>query len=87
MANDGPARRSIQVNHKNLDTLHFRAYALDLVEQIDSSEDYNALPGYREVPEIISSRLPDAEWSVELPYTSKAKYTLTNFDGAREEKY
>ncbi|MGB5878522.1 MAG: alpha-2-macroglobulin family protein [Thermoanaerobaculia bacterium] len=69
MANDGPARRSIQVTHKNLGTLHFRAYALDLVEQIESSEDYNALPGYREIPEIIGSRLPDAEWSVELPAT------------------
>ncbi|MEE9561646.1 MAG: hypothetical protein V3W50_01100, partial [Thermoanaerobaculia bacterium] len=77
MANDGPARRSIQVTHKNLDTLHFRAYALDLVKQIESSEDYNALPGYREVPEIISSRLPDAEWSVKLPATPDYRFHRT----------
>ncbi|TNF83728.1 MAG: hypothetical protein EP299_00935 [Acidobacteria bacterium] len=77
MANDGPTRRSIQITHKNLETLYFRAYRLDLVEQIESSEDYNALPGYREVPEIINSRLPDAEWSVELPSTPDYRFHRT----------
>jgi len=69
MRSDGPERRSILIRHKNLDVLHFRAYRLDLIEQIESSKDYNLLPGYREVPEIMDRQLPVAEWSAALPET------------------
>jgi uncharacterized protein YfaS (alpha-2-macroglobulin family) len=68
MAADGPRRRSIQISHRNLEALHFRAWRYDLYRQVERSEDYNLLPQYREVPEIMQ-RLPDASWSVELPET------------------
>ena len=69
MQSDGPGRRSILVRHKNLDVIHFRAYRLDLLAQIESSQDYNLLPGHREVPEILRRQLPVAEWSEPLAPT------------------
>ncbi|MCP4895940.1 MAG: hypothetical protein GY906_03110, partial [bacterium] len=53
---DGIAHRSIQITHRNLSELHFRAWRVDLRELIDDAEDYNLLPAYREIPQIMSSR-------------------------------
>jgi uncharacterized protein YfaS (alpha-2-macroglobulin family) len=69
MRADGVGQRSIQIQAKNLDALHFRAYPYPLVERILASEDYNLLPGHREVPEIMAGTSPVAEWSVELAPT------------------
>ena len=69
MATDGPGRRSILTEHRNLEALHFRAYAVDIERQIEQARDYNLLPGYREVLAIMSSQRPAAEWRVELPPT------------------
>ena len=69
MASDGPGRRSILIRHRNLEALHFRAYALDLRRRVEQARDYNLLPGYRDVPAIMSSRRPAAEWRAELPAT------------------
>lgn len=69
MQTDGIDRRSILIRHKNLEVVHFRAYRLDLLAQIESSRDYNLLPGYREVPELMKRQLPVAEWSQALPPT------------------
>ncbi|MEM7584239.1 MAG: alpha-2-macroglobulin family protein [Acidobacteriota bacterium] len=69
MAIDGPRQRSIQVQHRNLPELHFRAYALDLERRLQKSQDYNLLPNYRDVPPILAAQKPIAEWSVELPET------------------
>jgi len=69
MASDGAGQRSLQVSHKNLPALHFRAYALDLAATAEGARDYNLLPDYRDVPAILEGRRPDAEWSVELPAT------------------
>ncbi len=68
MAADGRDRRSIQISHRNLPAVHLRAWRFDLYGQIESSEDYNLLPQWREVPEIMK-RPPDASWSVDLPST------------------
>jgi hypothetical protein len=69
MAADGPGRRSIQVRHKNVEALHFRAYALDLAAQVTRAEDANLLPSHREIAAILDGRRPDAAWTVELPAT------------------
>ncbi|MEN8165177.1 MAG: MG2 domain-containing protein, partial [Acidobacteriota bacterium] len=70
MSNDGVGRRSIRVNHRNMNTLFFRAYELDLEEIIRSGKDYNLLPGHREVPTYLAHRSPVAQWSVDLPPTT-----------------
>lgn len=69
MASDGTDRRSLAVDHKNLEALHFRAYRLDLMERLRSAEDYNLLPGYQDVPKLLAGREPDESWTVELPAT------------------
>ena len=69
MASDSPGRRSILVQHRNVEALHFRAYALDARKRVEQARDHNLLPGYRDAPAIISSRSPAAEWRVELPPT------------------
>ena len=61
MANDGPGKaidpgHPQEPGHAPFPSLRPRSGRADR----KSSEDYNALPGYREVPEIIGSRLPDA---------------------------
>jgi uncharacterized protein YfaS (alpha-2-macroglobulin family) len=69
MSSDGLSRRSIQVSHKNLPKLYFRAYAVDLEAQIKSAKDYNLLPAYLEIPEILKHSEPEVEWNVQLPET------------------
>jgi uncharacterized protein YfaS (alpha-2-macroglobulin family) len=69
MALDGPRRRSIQVDHRNLPRLFFRAYAVDLRDRLHSSKDYNLLPAWREVPNLVSSGRPAAEWAADLAPT------------------
>ena len=69
MGTDGVSRRSIEVGHKNLDRLHFRAYRVDLVRRIGSSQDYNLLPGRREIEKALEARAPAFSWSSELEPT------------------
>ena len=69
MASDGFGRPSLQVRHKNLGELFFRAYHLDLIEQLESGRDYNLLPAYREVERLVTSGQPLAAWRIELPPT------------------
>jgi uncharacterized protein YfaS (alpha-2-macroglobulin family) len=68
MAADSPNRRSIQIGHRNLSALHLRAWRYDLYRHVESGEDYNLLPQWREVPEIMKG-VPAASWSVGLPTT------------------
>ncbi len=49
--------------------MFFRAYPYDLMRAVTSAEDYELLPGHREVPEIMAGAAPTAEWTVELPPT------------------
>ncbi len=69
MAQDGPDRRSIEVTHRNMATLHFRAYPVDLVDHLARSQDYNLLPGAQDVAEILKTGTVAAQWSAELPPT------------------
>lgn len=73
MASDGPGRRSIEVTHKNLSGLFFRAYALDLESRVGSARDYSLLPSAREVEDILRSERPARAWSAALPPTSDFK--------------
>ncbi len=68
MAVDGAGRRSLQVTHKNLDTIFFRAWPYDLMAFVKTSEDYNILPSHREAEAIMTGN-PAAEWSAALPAT------------------
>jgi uncharacterized protein YfaS (alpha-2-macroglobulin family) len=78
MATDGVGRRSIRITHRNLDTIYFRAYELDLEQIIRTSRDYNLLPGYREVPGFLENQTPIAHWSVDLPPTPDFRDHVTN---------
>ena len=73
---DGAQKRSIQVTHKNVAKLYFRAYPQDLKERIESAGDYNLLWGYQEMRKIVGKR-PAVEWSVDLPATPDYKTHTT----------
>ncbi|HEX2574221.1 MAG TPA: MG2 domain-containing protein, partial [Polyangia bacterium] len=69
MSADALGKRSIEVMHKNLGALHFRAYAVDLLARIAASRDYNLLPAYQEFQSLLTSAQPAASWTVTLPAT------------------
>ncbi len=69
MKSDAPSRRSLLVTHRNLQALAFRAYPVDLVRRVESARDYNLLPRWDEVRELLKSARPAAEWRAELPAT------------------
>ena len=69
MSSDGTGKRSIAVTHRNLPTLWFRAYPVDLVERIKAANDYNLLPAYQELAKIVRDQKPAASWEVALPTT------------------
>lgn len=69
MAVDAANRRSLQVQHQNLETLWFRAWRLPLLATLEASQDYNMLPAYREIPAMVATRTPDAQWQTTLPTT------------------
>jgi len=73
MTQDRPGRRAIQVTHKNVPALFFRAYAVDLIGRIESATDYNLLPSGRDAKSLLSSGTPVARWSASLPATADYK--------------
>ena len=68
MSVDGPGKRSIEVSHRNLGTLHFRALKLDVEKRIEGSKDWSALPTSDDMRKLVSVP-PSAEWKVDLPST------------------
>jgi uncharacterized protein YfaS (alpha-2-macroglobulin family) len=70
MRSDAAKRRSIEVTHKNLPKLYFRAYALDLAARLTTSTEYNVLPSGQELAALLKGgQKPVASWSVDLPAT------------------
>ncbi|HUU36700.1 MAG TPA: alpha-2-macroglobulin family protein [Candidatus Desulfaltia sp.] len=69
MKTDAPGKRSIQVTHRNLDRLFFRAFPVDILERVRTSKDYNILPDWREAQTILGKEEPVAEWETALPQT------------------
>ena len=76
MASDAAGKRSIQVTHRNLPVLHFRAYAVDLEARVSAAADYNTLPDQKESRALLS-RPADVEWKSELPGTPDFKDHVT----------
>ncbi|HSW37906.1 MAG TPA: alpha-2-macroglobulin family protein, partial [Acidobacteriota bacterium] len=69
MSNDNPGRESLLIRHKNLDSVHFRAYRIDLLKTIETARDYNLLPAGRELEQFIAANRPVHEWQSPLPST------------------
>ncbi len=66
---DGAQKRSVEVTHKNLVALYFRAYPFDLEKRIETARDYNLLPNHEEQRELMKVHRPAAEWQASLPAT------------------
>jgi len=73
---DGVQKRSIQVTHRNVGKLYFRAFAQNLRDRIESSQDYNLLWNSNEMRKI-ANKWPTVEWSVDLPATPDYKSHVT----------
>ncbi|MBN1425464.1 hypothetical protein JXA88_13000, partial [Candidatus Fermentibacteria bacterium] len=72
MTSDKAQARSIQVSHKNLSKLYFRAYRLDLEDWIRSAKDRNLLPARDDVKSLVRGQSPYLElvqWDMDLPET------------------
>ena len=57
------------MQHKNLEAVYFRAYALDLETTLVEGEDYNLLPARRQVETLMERSRPSHRWRLELPAT------------------
>ena len=55
MQNDNPQKKSLLVTHKNLGKIYFRAYSVDLLKTIETSNDYNLLPSGRDLEKLMAS--------------------------------
>ena len=78
MQSDGAGRRSILVSHKNVKSLQFRAFALDLALRIASARNqYRIFPNGDEVRRLIEDTTPRAEWTVSLPATTDYRLHAT----------
>ena len=73
MASDGAGRRSIEITHRNLPRLYFRAYAVGLEARIGRAKDYNLLPQGRELDELVAKETPVASFDAALPATPDYK--------------
>ncbi|MCP4578572.1 MAG: hypothetical protein GY846_20040, partial [Deltaproteobacteria bacterium] len=73
MASDGPNKKSIDVKYKNLTKIHFRAYPIDLKQQIKTVGNYHIFPEGRELEKIIREKRPSFQWETDLPDTPDFK--------------
>ncbi len=69
MTSDGPQKRSIGIEYKNLRRVYFRAYPIDLQRIIERSKDYNLLPRNRELKRLLKHKKPSHQWDAALPQT------------------
>jgi alpha-2-macroglobulin len=69
LESDGIGRRSLQVRHKNLPALYFRAYPADLLERREPSADA--------IRALIRDGRPVAAWRSELPATPDFDFHAT----------
>jgi alpha-2-macroglobulin len=67
--NDNPNKKSLLANYKNLDKLYFRAYTIDLIKTIESSNDYSLMPSGRDLESLIASNSPKHQWETSLAAT------------------
>ncbi len=71
MRADGARRRSIEVTHRNLPRLHFRAYVHDLESRLTGGNLFEGLldEGEDSLRRLIARERPVASWSESLPET------------------
>ncbi len=69
MQNDNPQKKSLLVTHKNLARIYFRAYPVDLLKTIETSNDYSLLPSGRDLEKLIADNAPAQQWEAPLPAT------------------
>ncbi len=69
MATDGLGKRSLQLGHKNLARVFFRAYRLDLDQLVAQWKDYSLLPQGKALERLVASQTPVARWTAALPPT------------------
>ena len=62
---DGPKRRSLALQHRNVKQLYFRAYRSDLLARVESARDYDLLGSGESLRSLLRSK-PVAEWTVTL---------------------
>ncbi|MBN8231899.1 hypothetical protein JYK02_30735, partial [Corallococcus macrosporus] len=68
---DGPGKRSISVQHRNVGRLYFRAFAMDVEARLAKPNvDLSLFASDNEALRLVASRKPDAAWSAELAPTS-----------------
>lgn len=77
MKSDGLGRRSIQVSHKNLPALFFRAFRIDLRSQAEKEGRPKAFVDRNELQALLSQGRPDAVWRTELPETPDFESHIT----------
>ena len=65
---DGPEQRSIQITHHNLPKVWFRAWPIDIRQELQSNNQEPAVLSRKKSERLLKSR-PDQEWTVELPAT------------------
>jgi uncharacterized protein YfaS (alpha-2-macroglobulin family) len=80
MLTDAPGKRSVLVTHRNMGSLFFRAFAVDLMERIRTSKDYNLFPEWQEAQAVLKKQRPAASWKTELPATPDFKDHRTYVD-------
>ncbi len=80
MLADGAGKRSIQLSHRNLGHLYFRAWRYDLEDRVETAREANLLLNSRDAEALIHGRSADASWSMELPptpdYRSHTSYAV-----------
>ena len=69
MAVDAPGKRSIEVTHRNLPRLYFRALAVDLETRLGLAVEQDVWPSGDELLRLLGREQPAAAWTVELPST------------------
>jgi len=69
MRNDNPQNKSVLITHRNLSKMYFRAYPVDLLKTIETSNDYNLMPSGRELERLVANTEPAHQWEVPLPAT------------------
>ena len=76
---DGAQKRSLQLQHKNVERVFFRAYRLDIDRALGSAspDGYQLLPHYQALKNLIASQQPVTSWSVGLPATPDLKQHAT----------
>lgn len=70
MAVDGLERRSLSLEHKNLEAVHLRAYRLDLDRVLAGTNGPWRLIDNRDIPGLVAGRQAAASWRLELPETT-----------------